>query len=215
MRNIKSFKKFNEGLEVNTQTKDIDFLFEQNKELSLIGSKEQYVEYLKTIFPESNLKEIVYHSTNKNFEDFDKDKVGSRVEGAPVGGDTGAFGRGIYFTPNITYSKVYGKNTKYCLVDIKNPKLIFNNDANDKLYSNKSLKDLWGNNVDGVIFKVTDWKAVVDSGEHASMEEFNSLGLGINNKPEIVDVVVDNQSQVHILGGRKDIEQFKNFLSKK
>ena len=81
------------------------------------------------------------------------------------------------------------------------------------MYANKSIKELWGN-FDGVIFKVTDWKAVVDSGVHASMEEFNSLGLGINNKPEIVDVVVDNQSQVHILGSRKDIEQFKNFLSK-
>ncbi len=214
MRNIKSFKKFNEGLEVNTQTKDIDFIFEQNKELSLIGSKEQYNEYLRTIFPESKVSEIVYHSTNKDFEDFDKNKVGSRVEGAPVGGDTGAFGRGIYFTTNITYSKVYGKNTKYCLVDIKNPKLIFNNDANDKMYANKSIKELWGN-FDGVIFKVTDWKAVVDSGVHASMEEFNSVGLGINNKPEIVDIVVDNQSQVLILGSRKDIEQFKKFISKK
>jgi len=214
MRNIKSFKKFNEGLEVNTQTKDIDFIFEQNKELSLIGSKEQYNEYLRTIFPESKVSEIVYHSTNKDFEDFDKNKVGSRLEGAPVGGDTGAFGRGIYFTTNITYSKVYGKNTKYCLVDIKNPKLIFNNDANDKMYANKSIKELWGN-FDGVIFKVTDWKAVVDSGVHASMEEFNSVGLGINNKPEIVDIVVDNQSQVLILGSRKDIEQFKKFISKK
>jgi hypothetical protein len=211
MKNIKSFKKFNEGLEVNKKIKDIDFLFDQNEELSRIGSKEQYIEYLKTIFPESKLKEIVYHSTNKNFEEFDKEKVGSRVEGAPVGGDTGAFGRGIYFTTNITYSKVYGKNTKYCLVNIKNPKLIFNNEANDKMYTNKSIKELWGN-FDGVIFKVTDWKAVVDSGVHASMEEFNSVGLGINNKPEIVDVVVDNQSQVHILGSKDDIEKFKNFL---
>ena len=214
MINIKSFKKFNESLEVNTQTKDIDFVFEQNKELSLIGSKEQYIEYLRSIFPESKVSEIVYHSTNKDFEDFDKNKVGSRVEGAPVGGDTGAFGRGIYFTTNITYSKVYGKNTKYCLIDIKNPKLIFNNDANDKMYANKSIKELWGN-FDGVIFKVTDWKAVVDSGVHASMEEFNSVGLGINNKPEIVDIVVDNQNQVLILGSRKDIEQFKKFISKK
>lgn len=208
---IKNFKNFNESLEVNTQMKDIDFLFEQNKELSEIGSKEQYIEYLKTIFPESKVSEIVYHSTNQNFENFDKDKAGSRVEGAPVGGDTGAFGRGIYFTPNITYSKVYGKNTKYCLLDIKNPKLIFNNEANDKLYQNKSLKELWGN-VDGVIFKVTDWKAVVDSEAHASMEEFNSIGLGINGKPEIIDIVVDNQSQVHILGSKEDMEKFKNFL---
>ena len=44
--------------------KGVDFVFEQNPELSQIGTKEEYSQYLETIFPESNIKEIVYHETS-------------------------------------------------------------------------------------------------------------------------------------------------------
>lgn len=42
---------------------DIDFVFEQNPELEKIGTKKDYSEYLKTIFPESKIKGIFYHGT--------------------------------------------------------------------------------------------------------------------------------------------------------
>ena len=45
---------------------DINFVFEQNPDLARVGTKEQYEKYLKTIFPESKVKDIVYHGGSKN-----------------------------------------------------------------------------------------------------------------------------------------------------
>ena len=43
----------------------MDNLFEENKELSKIGSKQLYSNYLDTIFPDSKVKDIVYHRADE------------------------------------------------------------------------------------------------------------------------------------------------------
>lgn len=43
----------------------IDFVFDKFPELEGMGTKEQYKEYLKTIFPESVYQSIVYHGGNQ------------------------------------------------------------------------------------------------------------------------------------------------------
>lgn len=49
----------------NTPIKNgVDNLFEENKELSKIGNKQLYSDYLDTIFPDSKVKDIVYHVNN-------------------------------------------------------------------------------------------------------------------------------------------------------
>lgn len=57
--------------------KGVDFVFEQNPELVNIGTQEQYSQYLDTIFPDSKVKDIVYHvgAINKN-DKFDRNKIG-------------------------------------------------------------------------------------------------------------------------------------------
>ena len=53
----------------NNIKEGVDFIFEQNLELVKIGTKEQYSEYLDSIFPESKVRDIVYHgSPDKNIE---------------------------------------------------------------------------------------------------------------------------------------------------
>ena len=46
-------------------------LFESNPELANIGTPEQYSQYLDTVFPDSKVKDIVYHGTDKEFDKFD------------------------------------------------------------------------------------------------------------------------------------------------
>jgi len=41
----------------------VEFVFEQTPELSSIGTQEQYSQYLDTVFPDSKVKDIVYHGT--------------------------------------------------------------------------------------------------------------------------------------------------------
>lgn len=57
-----------ENPEIAKQKKNISELFELNTELSTIGSQEQYLEYIKTIFPESKVSDIVWHASLKDFK---------------------------------------------------------------------------------------------------------------------------------------------------
>ncbi len=47
-------------------------LFESNPELAAIGTQEQYSQYLDAIFPDSKVKDIVYHGSNYKFDTFEK-----------------------------------------------------------------------------------------------------------------------------------------------
>ncbi len=75
--------KFDQPPQINKQestkipenkTKDgVDFVFEKNLELEKIGTKEQYSRYLDSLFPESHIKDIVFHGTTSKdkFDNFE------------------------------------------------------------------------------------------------------------------------------------------------
>ncbi len=99
--------------------KGVDFVFEQNPELTNIGTKEQYSKYLKTIFPESKVKDIVYHGTPKSFEKFDKSKLGKSSHR-----DSIKKVEGFFFIEDKSEIKQrgYGKIISPVLLNLKNPK---------------------------------------------------------------------------------------------
>jgi len=90
----------------------VDFVFEQNPELAQIGTKEQYSEYLDSIFPESKVRDIVYHGSGNKFDAFDRNK-----QETP----------GFYFTPDCN-SAYFSKNDNIysVLLNTKNPISNFN-----------------------------------------------------------------------------------------
>ena len=56
----------------------VEELFDSNPELANIGTQEQYSQYLDSIFPDSQVKDIVYHSGSINKNDkFDRLKIGA------------------------------------------------------------------------------------------------------------------------------------------
>ena len=62
----------------------VDSLFYSNKELEKIGSQKEYSEYISTIFPDSKVKDIVYHGTNADLSGgFSKEFSGSG-SGSPI-----------------------------------------------------------------------------------------------------------------------------------
>ena len=83
----------------------VDFVFEQNLELAQIGTEEQYSEYLDTIFPDSKVKDIVYHRTDEKFDDFDKSKINKTNANR------------FYFSPFNTGR--YGNYVKVAILNIK------------------------------------------------------------------------------------------------
>jgi hypothetical protein len=45
------------------EIKNVQEIFDLNPELENIGTKEQYLKYMETIFPESKVPDLVYHGT--------------------------------------------------------------------------------------------------------------------------------------------------------
>jgi len=180
----------------------VEFVFEQNPELAKIGTEEEYSEYIRTIFPESKIKEIVYHGSDEDFiskgESFKKEKIGSSFKG-----DRGFFGKGFYFTGIPEYKNNYGKIVYSAMLNIKNPFLMKNPSIRD-------IKNLHGKEINN--------DSVMVYNEHKSKQEKILFG-----KKQIIpetlegnsEIMVVNSSQIHILGSNYDAEGFKNYIKNK
>lgn len=93
----KEMKKFiktaiREFLNENIDSKNksgIDLAFKQHPELANIGTPEQYSQYLETIFPNSKIKDIVYHSSPSKIEKFRESMFGTYFSYSPMHGQYG------------------------------------------------------------------------------------------------------------------------------
>ena len=82
-------------------------LFESNPELAKIGTPAQYSAYLDTIFPNSKVKDIVYHGSSQfGFDKFSKEKLGEFT-------GSGSAKLGFFFSNSLENSfSAYTLNTK-------------------------------------------------------------------------------------------------------
>ena len=173
-------------------------LFDSNPELAKLGTVEQYATYLDTIFPNSELKDVLYHGSRNadRFDNFDDNLIGEL--------DTGFFGKGIYFSPGSKYAQGYANQAidkvgqlYAVIVNLQNP---LNTDANQ---ANKN----WGTDViknhDGALVTEGAWLNPEINGEEPVGYDPNVL----------FEVVVKSSSQTHILGSKQDIQGFNNFIT--
>ncbi len=178
----------------NKVKEGVDFVFEQNPELSSIGTKEEYSEYLNTIFPESNIKDIYQHQTKDEFEKFSKE------------GD-GRMGQGFYFSEfGNDYIQDQSFNKKLVVLNIKMPIEIKGGEYMKKVYS---LLDSRNENSDDFSSKERAKKEI----EKQYRENSDAL-VGDKNGDLKSEIKVFKSEQIHILGSKQDIEGFKEFVSK-
>lgn len=164
-------------------------LFKSNPELANIGTQDQYSQYLDSIFPNSKVKEVLYHMTStagkKGIEQ--KGRFLKPGEQGYQKSDYVTTG-GIYFTDNNFYdedtqmygspiSGGYGSAYVSAILNIKNPLIDLNKSFGD--ISQVELK-----NYDGFV--------------------------GTNEAKEIG---VLEPEQIHILGNKQDIANFKKFVA--
>ena len=71
-----------EPASLNGVKSGVSELFESNSELVKIGSQQQYSKYLDTIFPDSKVKDIVYHGTKNELQENKFDLSKARFEKA-------------------------------------------------------------------------------------------------------------------------------------
>ena len=168
----------------------VDFVYQQHPELTNIGTPEQYSQYLDTIFPNSKLKDIIYHGGKSEFETFINRYVDDEV----------GVMNGIYLTHNINYAKEYGPKIKSLLINAINP---------------LNTEGSWT----GIINDETKQK-VLDKGydvivNHAfDNSKIRKLLDKLNISRMRQEIIVFEPEKIHILGSKQDIEGFKNFVKK-
>ena len=194
----------------------VDFVFEQNPELSAIGTKEQYSKYLETIFPDSKFRDIVYHGTNakEKFDNFDlsKKRTGTRN-----------LGPGVYFTTNVSTQHKYANfgegHTVSSVINTKDPfitsthyndafgaYLSLDNESFTKYVNNDSILDY--EELDNDKLAPLNKYLIKYTGELVNklptrQEYFN---------PKIHQILIPSTEQIHILGSSDDLKKFGEFV---
>ena len=162
-------------------------LFDSNPELANIGTKEQYSQYIDSIFPDSQVKDILKHTTSASVNKFKK--------------GTGRLGEGVYLAaPNYKMYDKAGPNVYRAIVNISNVKRYdtgqFNIVATNQFptqdeYSKESQKKL------------------------QEQDKAQGVNAYISTATTGTEYNIFESEQIHILGNKQDIEGFKEFVGKK
>jgi len=168
----------------------VNELFNSIPKLNEIGTQSEYSAYLKTVFPNSKLNDIVYHGSNKPLtliRDLKTDERNFSNEFQIEGG--------IFFSKaksNESFSAAeYGDVITAAVLNIKNPK-------KETYYNTK-------------IGKRTN-KSDAIYGTHVGLNVNDKLTESQINNANSNIVAVFEPKQVHILGSEVDLNGFKNFI---
>lgn len=175
-----------ENLDNNIYSESIDELFRENPELASIGTKEQYSQYLDTIFPDSKVKDIVYHGTDTKFENFSDDFLGKK--------DPGYLGRGFYFWIGSNALKG-AKHIAFAYLN----RDIEPTDVIKAVINVTNLKEVARRDYSNTGKDLGDYDAVKEKPLR---------------KNSTTQIVVKSASQIHRLGSKKDISGFREFVNK-
>ena len=182
----------------------VEELFDSNPELANIGTQEQYSQYIDSIFPDSQVKDIVYHGSPK------------KIKGNLIPSEKGTFGKGIYLTKikkgaeDFAYTEEQLDEFGFPKLEEKNPKgslitVIINtkNPQNISIYSAEYNQLKIGN-------KIFDSKNISKeiTGDSVIGDRKLKTSTGL-------EYVVFEPEQIHILGNEQDIEGFKKFVDGK
>jgi hypothetical protein len=175
--------KINENIDNNLKS-DLELIFKNNPDLNNIGTIEQYSEYIKTVFPNTKVKDILYHASPKKFTKFNK----------PSG-----FAH-IYFSEKpLDY--MYGGNLYIVKVDIRNPLIeTRTDDYHNKFRSyDTPLNPDWGDRYH-------------QTGELPKFEYDGTIQRSRVTSGNTI--TVREPDQIHILGSDEDIKGFENFTKR-
>lgn len=213
----------------------IEELFDSNPKLASIGTQKQYSQYLDTIFPNSQVKDIVYHGTEskKKFDKFLYNK-----EGIHFGTKIAAWWRldeMAMFEENTNLSEIpkYLKNKIYSLIiNLENyyfgrdfleaekldiPYEIYDEIHKTKGESGDDLRKLAITLFYDNILTKKQAKELIRQNDVAYIKKITGKnGYIYKNKLEDSDsnsYVVFEPEQIHKLGSTQDIKGFKKFVS--
>ena len=207
-----SFKRKMEG---------INFVFSQSPELASIGNKAQYLQYLSTIFQNSKVKDIVYHGSNQKIEQFE-------VRKEPLihfGTKSAALQRGNVLNQTILNIKdlqtikdgmwFLGTDEGGLLKELLDRNILTIEEvANINEAKNKAISQS--------PYYHENYRMALPDGEKAGNQKLReilkdkNIGFEYINESEdkgSTSYAVPSPEQIHVLGGKNDINGFKDFMS--
>ena len=164
-------------------------LFNSNPELAKLGTIEQYSRYLDTIFPDSKVKDIVYHHSDTKITEFKKEFPEGYAAQKGVSPKAKFFLRKPLTEEFLSKRPYIGQY----LINIVNPNIMpVNADRSAKRDSGikEGIQEALNKGQDGAIFD-NIW----------------------DNRTWCDVLVVFEPEQIHILGGKQDIERFTEFVN--
>ena len=180
----------------------VNSIFEENSELSQIGTQQQYSQYLNTIFPNSKVKDIVYHGSS-NAAKIKEEGFKNKQER-----DKGYIGDGYYFTKDSSWQGYTGDISGISKDMSKKVSVTLNANNPQLINTEEDRKNLLGKpNVDSRIL-------LFDYNQDLTIEDAIKQGEVRFNLPinELSEIVVFESEQIHILGNKQDVEGFKRFV---
>lgn len=161
----------------------IDFVFQHYPEFEQLGTKEQYSEYLDTIFPDSKVKDILYHSSPNEFINF-RDPANSGLSH-------------IWFSEKPLIGQ-FGSNIYSVVLNINNPLSEYDSNYHREIRNFETpINPDWVNNYDA-------------TGELPKFKYDGTIRASRVDGGR--SITVRNPEQIHILGSKLDIEKFKEFV---
>jgi len=136
-------------------------LFKSIPQLGSIGTAEQYSAYLNSIFPDSKVKDIVYHGTEKTFDKFSKDAEKVTIAD-----------QGIFFAPTRNQARNSGKNIIRAIINI-NP--LISDDRLERISENKK-QDLLSKGYTGYVYSYNKTISSADDIVVFEPEQIHILG---------------------------------------
>lgn len=185
-------------------------LFDSNTKLADIGTPEQYSEYLDTIFPNSKVKDIVYHGTNSDvFEKFNTTREKPKRDIVPSDGIFFSYDKEAS-SDNGFGASHWGKNIIASVVDVQNPEVSTMYNTFRGVRENKTSDSILGTTIGeespSIDSALKKW--------NTTTEKIKSEVLNKGQKNSWVrTVVVFDQNQGHVLGSNEDLQGFKKFVT--
>jgi hypothetical protein len=239
---FKNWKPFiNENVDRITKP-GVDFVYDKYPELSNIGTPEQYSQYLDTIFKTSKVKDILYHGTDKNFNNFfPYSHVGTFHQANEVGKTTGKkinriipliidtkrMNEDVLIEGRTYYSTKYyggvwdtGKFINFLYshgVPANKIEEIFEIEYEWSDQEGLSISQL----LERGILRPDDefkYKDPFDENDGIALLRYSYLDTvvykNIKEGDFLLSYVIKNPTQIHILGSDEDVEGFENFIKK-
>lgn len=170
-------------------------VYNSSKELQIIGTKQEYANYVNSIFPNSKIKDVVYHGSPDVIEQFENGFLNKS--------NLGARNKGIFFTNDIISAEMYSGSFDP-FSDYSNP---------DEGYIYSAVLNI--NNPVEKDYKGSEFYSQDIDINSVDEKVYDSLIARNISDPKLQDnFIVFDASQIHILGNKSDINKFSNWKQK-